>query len=105
MTRRMHLVQILLPLKDNDGKAFSRDLFHEVRNDLAEHFGGVTTYMRAPAAGLWEDNGEKVTDDVVIFEVMVDQLEREFWRLYRLELQQMFRQDVIIMRAQKIDVL
>jgi hypothetical protein len=101
----MHLIQILLPLADNNGKTFGREFFHEVRNDLAEHFGGVTTYMRAPATGLWEENGEKVKDDVVIFEVMVDRLEREFWRLYRLELQQMFRQDVIVIRAQKIDVL
>jgi hypothetical protein len=61
--------------------------------------------MRAPATGLWNDNGDQVRDDVVIFEVMVDRLEREYWRLYRLELQQMFRQDLIVMRAHKIDVL
>jgi hypothetical protein len=101
----MHLIQILLPLTDNDGRRFGRELFHEVRNDLAEHFGGVTTYMRAPATGVWEDDGEKVQDDVVVFEVMVDRLEREFWRLYRLELQELFQQDVIIVRAQKIDLL
>ena len=103
--KRMHLIQILLPIKDNEGRAFGHEVFMEVRNDLAEHFGGVTTYMRAPATGLWEDDGAKVKDDVVIFEVMVDRLEREFWRLYRLELQEMFRQDLIVMRAQKIEVL
>jgi hypothetical protein len=103
--KRMHLIQILLPLRDNEGQDFGKELFIDVRDDLAEHFGGVTTYMRAPAAGLWEDDGEQVKDDVVIFEVMVDRLEREFWRLYRLELQEMFKQDLIVMRAQKIDVL
>jgi hypothetical protein len=103
--KSMHLVQILLPTKDNENQPFGAELFTEVRNDLAEHFGGVTTYMRAPATGLWEDDGEKVKDDVVIFEVMVDRLEREFWRLYRLELQEMFRQDLIVMRAEKIEVL
>ncbi len=103
--KRMHLIQILLPLKDNEGQAFGKELFTGVRNDLAEHFGGVTTYMRAPATGMWEDGGEQIKDDVVIYEVMVDRLEREFWRLYRLELQEMFRQDLIVMRAQKIDVL
>ena len=101
----MHLIQILLPLRDNEWQDFGKELFIDVRNDLAEHFGGVTTYMRAPATGLWEDDGEQVKDDVVIFEVMVDRLEREFWRLYRLELQEMFKQDLIVMRAQKIEVL
>jgi hypothetical protein len=101
----MYLVQMLLPIRDNEGRQFDKNLFEEVRGDLADHFGGVTTYMRAPASGLWDDNGEKVEDDVVIFEVMIDRLEREFWRLYRLELQDKFAQDVIVMRAQKIDIL
>jgi hypothetical protein len=101
----MNLIQILLPLRNNDGEPFGRALFDEVRNDLADHFGGVTTYMRAPATGIWDDDGEKVKDDVVIFEVMTDRVEREFWRLYRLELQEKFEQDVIVIRAQKIDML
>ena len=101
----MHLIQMLLPLHDNRGEPFNGALYEEIRQDLADNFGGVTTYMRAPASGLWEDQGEKVKDDVVIFEVMVDRLEREFWRLYRLELQEKFKQDVLVMRAQKIEVL
>jgi hypothetical protein len=96
---------MLLPLRNNDGHAFGKPLFEEVRSDLADHFGGVTTYMRAPATGIWEDDGEQVKDDVVIFEVMVDHIEREFWRLYRLELQEKFEQDVIVVRAQKIEML
>jgi hypothetical protein len=101
----MHLIQILLPTRDNDGKPFGKQLFNEVRTDLADHFGGVTAYMRAPASGLWDDDGKRVSDEIVIFEVMVDRLEREFWRLYRLELQEMFKQDVIVVRSQKLDVL
>ena len=101
----MNLVQILLPIRNNEGQPFGKSLFDEVRTDLADHFGGVTAYMRAPATGIWEDNGEQVKDDVVIFEVMVDHIEREFWRLYRLELQEKFEQDVIVVRAQKMEML
>lgn len=101
----MYLIQILLPLRDNEGVVFDKAKFDEVGNDLAEHFGGVTTYMRSPATGVWKEDGEDVKDQIVIFEVMVDRLEREFWRLYRLELQQTFRQDVIVMRAQRIVML
>ena len=101
----MHLIQILLPTRDHAGVPFAGKLFNDVRTDLAEHFGGVTAYLRAPATGLWEDDGEMVKDEIVIFEVMVDRLEREFWRLYRLELQEMFKQDVIVVRLHKIDLL
>jgi len=102
----MHLVQILLPLTDNSGQPYDKGMFDEVRNDLATHFGGVTAFSRAPASGLWEnEDGRLVHDDVVIFEVMVDRLEREFWRLYRKELQDTFRQETIAVRAQHIDLL
>jgi hypothetical protein len=101
----MHLVQILLPLRNNKGQAFAKALFDDVRSDLATHFGGVTVYMRSPASGLWEKDGKLLDDDVVIYEVMVERLEREFWRLYRIELQETFQQDVITMRASRIDVL
>ncbi len=101
----MHLIQIFLPTRDNDGVRFDKQLFDDVRNDLAEHFGGVTTYMRAPATGIWEDAGERTRDELVIFEVMADRLEREFWRLYRLELQELFRQELIVMRVQRIEIL
>ena len=105
MTGRMYLIQILVPTRDNEGKSFDAQMFQEVRNDLAHHFGGVTAYTRAPATGIWADGGEFVKDELVIFEVMVDRLEREFWRLYRLELQEQFRQDVIIVRSLRIDML
>ena len=101
----MHLIQILLPLRDNEGVVFKKSMFDEVRSDLADHFGGVTTYMRAPATGVWKEDGQDVKDEIVIFEVMVDRLEREFWRLYRLELQEMFKQELIVMRAQRIQRL
>lgn len=101
----MHLIQILLPVRDQDGSPFAKQLFDDVRRDLAEHFGGVTAFTRTPADGLWEQDGNLIHDDVVIFEVMTDRVEREFWRLYRLELQQTFGQDAIPVRALKIDLL
>lgn len=101
----MYLIQILLPTRDNEGQAFGGHHYQEVRSTLADHFGGVTTYMRAPATGIWQEDGEEMRDEIVIFEVMTDRLEREYWRLYRLELQQLFRQDLIVVRSQRIDVL
>ena len=96
----MHLVQLFLPLRDNDGAVFDRALFDEVRATLAERFGGSTAFVRSPASGLWEDDdGQLERDDVVLLEVMADPLDRAWWHDYRRALERRFRQDTILVRA------
>jgi hypothetical protein len=101
----VHLIQILLPLYDNDGAALPRALLDGVRKELAERFGGLTAFTRAPAEGHWRDAGETRRDDIVVFEVMAERLERDWWRGYRRELESRFRQEEIVIRAQEIEIL
>ena len=101
----MHLIQLLLPLYDNDGAALPRALFDKVREDLSGRFGGLTAFTRAPAEGHWRDEGEIRRDDIVIFEVMAQRLDRDWWRAYRRELERSFRQEEIVIRAQDIELL
>ena len=102
----MHLVQILLPLRDNEGDSFPRDWLDGVRHTLTERFGGVTAHLRAPAAGAWkDDDGDVDHDDVVIVEVMAKDLDRGWWADYRRELEQRFRQDEIVIRAMEFEQL
>ena len=96
----MHLVQILLPLRDNDGNPFPRAALDRVRHELTERFGGATAYMRSPAAGLWKDDeGDVAHDEVVAVEAMVPHLDLEWWRLYRADLERRFRQDEVVIRT------
>ena len=96
----MHLVQLLLPLRDNEGRPFPRAMLDDVRHALTERFGGVTAHLRAPAAGAWKDDeGDVARDDVVVAEVMAQHQDREWWRLYRETLERRFRQDQIVVRA------
>ena len=104
-SRPMHLVQILLPLYDNEGLRFPQELYRRVRAELADRFGGFTAFTRAPAEGLWTEGGETSRDEIVIFEVMTDALDRDWWRSYRRDLEARFRQDVIVIRAQAIEPL
>ena len=100
------LIELLLPLYDNDGVAFGRELYAQVRRELTDAFGGVTAHLQAPAEGLWEDeNGRLRRDDVVIIEVMAQQLDRAWWIRYRDELLVRFRQDALVVRATRIDTL
>lgn len=102
----MHLVELFLPLRDASGTAFPRDLYDTVRAELADLFGGVTAFTRAPAAGLWEDDeGEVQRDDVVLFEVMVDNVDHAWWRNYRGTLEQRFDQDEVLVRATAVERL
>ena len=97
---------MLLPVRDNQGNTFPREELDRVREELTERFGGATAYLRAPAAGLWKDQEDDVApDDVVIVEAMAMHLEREWWRLYREELQHRFRQEEILIRALHCGVL
>ena len=102
----MHLIQLFLPLHDNDGQPFPRALFDAARAELAEAFGGVTAYTRAPATGLWEDDAGRVQrDDVLLFEVMADALDRAWWDAYRQTLEHRFRQDEVLVRATAVERL
>ena len=102
----MHLVQILLPVYDNEQNPQPHDEFRRVRRELTERFGGLTVYTRAPAEGMWKLNDNHTTrDDIVIFEVMASQLDPAWWRTYRHDLEARFRQDVIVIRAQQMRLL
>jgi hypothetical protein len=102
----MHLVQLLLPLKDHDGKPFPRSQYRLIREALTDRFGGLTAYTRAPAEGLWDVGDDEVAfDDIVVYEVMVADLDREWWRQYRAELEEAFDQEELVVRAQEIERL
>ncbi|ABQ26394.1 hypothetical protein Gura_2209 [Geotalea uraniireducens Rf4] len=102
----MHLIQILLPLYDNEGKPFPQHEFELVRDELTERFGGLTTYVRSPAKGLWKETSTTtVHDDIVIYEVMTEQLDQDWWRGYREELAARYRQEMLIVRVSEVQLL
>jgi hypothetical protein len=101
----MHLVQILLPLFDNEGRRFPHEAYRTVREEMVGRFGGLTAFTRAPAEGLWAEDGGTIRDEIVIFEVMADDVDRKWWIAYRQELERRFRQDRIVVRAQEVKLL
>ncbi len=103
MSSRTYLVQMLLPLYDRAGVAVPADLFAQTRQELTDQFGGMTAYMRAPARGLWTaEDGTVTRDEIVVFEVMVEELDRDWWDAYRRRLEGRFRQDAIVVRSSKM---
>ena len=101
----MHLIQILLPLRDNAGKSFERRQFETVAAALSKRFGGVTAYNRVPAEGRWEEGGTTQHDEMLVMEVMAKDLDRAWWATFRRELEQTFRQQQVVVRAQPLEML
>jgi hypothetical protein len=103
----MFLIQLLIPLTDNDGKPFPPSSFAALRDELSTAFGGLTAYTRSPAVGLWrtDDAEPPQRDDIIVYEVLVDVIDREWWAAYRKELERRFAQDELMIRAHSVDRL
>ena len=99
----MQLVQILLPVYDRGGARFPQAHYDAVSKELTQRFGGLTAYVRAPAAGLWQEgNGRTQRDDIVVYEVMAERLDTGWWADYRRDLERRFAQDELVIRAQEM---
>jgi len=102
-----HLIQILLPIHARDGTPLPNEMFARVRIELTERFGGVTAYSRSPATGLWkrDDDDAIERDQVIMVEVVVDVFDRDWWTVYREQLEQRFGQEEVHARALAMEKL
>jgi hypothetical protein len=101
----MYLVQILLPLYNNSEIRFEPERYTKVRDELVSRFGGITAYTRTPVQGLWHEREEIVRDDLIIYEIMVQELKEEWWCEYRKILENRFEQQSLVVRANQILLL
>jgi hypothetical protein len=102
----MHLIQILLPTHDDARQRFDEQRFARTRAELVEQFGGLTAYLRSPATGAWvAPGGALERDDVIMVEVVVEALDRGWWRDYLQVLRSRFEQDEIHARAVAMEKL
>jgi hypothetical protein len=100
------LVQIFLPLTDNNGQPFTREWYISISRELNERFGGVTIYQRAPVTGLWkEEEQDTVKDDLIIYEVMAYNMDITFWEPFKKNLEQQFSQESILIRCYPIQIV
>lgn len=101
----MQLIQLLLPLYTNQKELFPEEIFIGIQKELAEKFGGITTYTRAPATGLWKETEDKtVKDAIIIYEVMAEEIDKNWWQSYKTKLEELFKQDEILIRSWKVQV-
>jgi len=69
----MFEVQLIIPVEDNDGNAFTEADFEGFRQKLLDLFGGYTEYPGTTLGG-WVDDGDVYTDESRIFGVAISSL-------------------------------
>jgi hypothetical protein len=88
----MYLIQILLPLYDNQGRRLPKKLFDDT--------------SRSPAVGLWKSRGSQLKkDEIVMYEVVTPDLKPELWKNRREKWKVAFRQDSLLIRATRCQQL
>lgn len=99
------LVQILLPTFQRDGTLVPKSVFDHVAHELTEKFGGVTSYLRAPAEGRWQSGTGTEHDQIVVVEVMTEEIDAAYWSALRQRLERELAQDRIIIRCHTVQLL
>jgi hypothetical protein len=94
-----------LPLSNNRGVPFPAQSYVDVRETLTNKFGGLTAFARAPAEGSEKTQSSVRSDELIVFEVMVEELDRCWWSDYRRAMEVKFEQDRILIRATHVAVL
>ena len=105
MAGQWQCVELFIPLFKPDKEPVPAAFLRDLEVGLAERFGGVTAFTRSPARGRWTNGQQVETDDVVIYEVMVANLDRRWWAALRTRLEKQLKQEEILIRAHAIERL
>ena len=101
----VHKIEILLPVRDNEGVNFPDSVLMHIRAELVRRFGGLTAFVQHPATGIWATQEGNQKDQLVILEVMAEVLDYLWWADFRTELESQLRQEEIVIRAHPIERL
>jgi hypothetical protein len=93
------LIQILLPTN-----AAAEAIFEELSQELTAKFGGVTSFIRAPAEGRWKNGSHTEKDDIGVIEVMTEEVDSGYWTDLGSRLEQALSQEHIVIRCQPMEL-
>jgi hypothetical protein len=100
------LIQLLLPVYDNRGQPLLRHIYDSIRDELIAKFGGLTGFTQTPAEGFWAPEGKLASkDEIIVVEVMVPEIDKEWWRRYRATLEMRLKQETVVIRSLPIRLL
>ncbi|MCV9943915.1 MULTISPECIES: hypothetical protein [Rhizobium] len=100
----MHLIQLFIPAAPQAAIDIE-DIIAMIQREMTERHGGATSYLNSPAKGFWSTSEGTEEDTVIVIEVMVNSLDRAWWRQYRRKLEQLLGQEELLVRALPVETL
>src|SRR5437016_3808576 len=92
MTMRKRRYETLLPLKYNDGRPVSEDLFEQTREELVAQFGAVSVQPNV-VQGIWVHEGTRYEDELLRYVDVEDTPEnQQFFVRFKASLLERFEQ-------------
>jgi hypothetical protein len=89
-----YITQVLLPKRDNLGRAFDRDHYSPFHSRLIRRFGGWT--RKGQAEGAWlSPSGEVFSDEHWVYEIGHSRRDLRFWESEKERLKTEFDQEEI----------
>jgi hypothetical protein len=103
---RKRRYEILLPLKHNDGRFVSGEVFEQTREDLIVQFGAVS-FLPHTVFGVWVHEGARYEDELLRIVVDVDDTpeNQQFFATYKSTLLERFEQIEIYIASYPVDIL
>lgn len=101
----MRLIQLLVPLNDNDNNRFPKEVFIGIKEQLLDKFKGVTAFSQSPAEGLWNDGTDVQKDQIILYEIMTEDINKEWWESFVRDLEHNLKQEKILLRWSEIFTL
>ena len=95
----MNVIEVFLPLDTGRGEPIPPETIEGLVAGLGDRFGGATAYTREPAEGLWKRAMTLERDRIIVVEVMVDQVDDQWWSAYRQRLEREFDQQQVLIRV------
>ena len=103
---RKRRYEILLPLRHNDGREVSGELFEQTREELIAQFGAVS-FLPYTVLGIWIHEGARYEDELLRLVVDVDDTpeNQQFFAGYKPTLLERFEQIEIYIVSYPVDIL
>jgi inorganic pyrophosphatase len=89
-------LELFLPVSKNDGGNFPDSHYSDLEKELTERFGGVTIYSRGAVEGKWKAKGASTSEPMVVYEVLLSELEKTYWTTLKKRLEKKFSQKEIM---------
>jgi hypothetical protein len=103
---RKRRFEILLPVRDNDGRPVNEELLEQTREELVGRFGGLTGSPEA-FLGIWIHDGTRCEEEMRRLTVDVDNTasNRKFFERLKATLRKRFEQIEIYIVSYLVDIL